>query len=129
LASIGRQTLTAASSQALDIGLVERGNRGCRNMSKQSLDDFRAHLIAEGKSAKTIEGYLGYIRRFLKHVDEPRIDRITEELARSYFATIKNKNSKQLAAMAVSMRRSVSTILKKQDRGPSLPLGLESSTI
>jgi hypothetical protein len=71
-------------------------------MSKQDLTDFRAHLIASGKSKGTAEGYLQRVRHFLKHVDEPRIDRITEELARRYFATVKNKSTKHCSASAIS---------------------------
>src|SRR6478672_3873464 len=69
----------------------------------KKLDDFRAHLLAEGKSAGTARQYVSLVRRFLKHVGETRVERITEEMARAYFATIKNKHSRQCAANAISI--------------------------
>src|SRR6476469_7642557 len=72
-------------------------------MSNQNLDDFRAHLLAEGKSAGTARQYVSLVRRFLKHIGETRVERITEEMARAYFATIKNKHSRQCAANVIGM--------------------------
>jgi hypothetical protein len=72
-------------------------------MSNQNLDDFSAHLLAEGKSAGTVQTYLKIVRHFLKHIGETRVERISEEMARSYFATIKNKHSRCCAANVISM--------------------------
>jgi hypothetical protein len=68
-----------------------------------TLDDFRAHLLAEGKSPSTVAQYVGSVKRFLARIGEPRIERITEELTRSYFATIKSAHGRRSAAVAVSM--------------------------
>src|SRR5437899_1087448 len=38
-------------------------------MSKHALDDFRARLIATGKTKGTVEAYLSMVGRFLKHVE------------------------------------------------------------
>ena len=71
-------------------------------MSNSTTDDFKAHLIATGRSRGTAMEYAGLVRRFLKHVGETRIDRISEELSRSFFATIKGEHARHRAASIVS---------------------------
>jgi len=71
-------------------------------MSKQDLDEFRARLITAGKSTNTADAYVRCVTQFLKHIGEPRIDRISEELAHSYFAQFTSKNTKQCHVSAIS---------------------------
>lgn len=49
---------------------------------------FKKHLLAAGKSKITADEYLNVVRRFLRHVGNERLDRISEELTRSFFAFI-----------------------------------------
>jgi hypothetical protein len=79
-----------------------RGKRNFSVVSKQSLDDFKQHLIAVGKSKDTAALYAQRVARFLLHVAEPRIERIGEDLARSYLAGIKDRRIKHGYATAVS---------------------------
>ena len=47
--------------------------------------DFKQHLIAAGKTKGTINNYMATVHRFLKHVGNERLDRVSEDLARSFF--------------------------------------------
>jgi integrase-like protein len=71
-------------------------------MNERSLDDFRQHLLAADKSKRTVDQYVSVVRHFLKHVDETRVDRISEEMARAYFAKIKATATRRCQANVVS---------------------------
>jgi site-specific recombinase XerD len=72
-------------------------------MSKHSLEEFKQHLIATGLSKHTIESYISGVRGFLKHIgNEERLDRISEESVRSFFAGIDNHNTRRTRAAEVS---------------------------
>jgi site-specific recombinase XerD len=66
-----------------------------------SLDDFEQHMIASGKSEHTATLYAQRVARFLKHLTEQRIEKITEDSAQSYIAGIKDKRTKRGKVIAV----------------------------
>src|SRR5438067_1104557 len=70
-------------------------------MNKHDLDDYRAHLIAAGKTKQTVWNYILMVRRFLKHVGDDRLDRLSEERSRAFFADLKGQNRMQYS-MVVS---------------------------
>jgi len=49
------------------------------------LNNFKQSLIAAGKSKLTVKQTMNTARRFLKHVENQPVDRISEDLARSFF--------------------------------------------
>ena len=53
----------------------------------QLLNDFKQHLIASGKPEHTASLYTQRVAGFVKYVSEQRIEKITEELGRSYKRT------------------------------------------
>src|SRR6266536_1333630 len=71
-------------------------------MTKHSLEDFKQHLIASGKLKSTVETYISAVRRFLKHVGNERLDRISVEIVRSFFAKIDNHHTRSAHVMVVS---------------------------
>ena len=52
--------------------------------------DFREHLKAAGKSRQTVWMANCAVRSFLRHVDGQPLDRVSEELTRSFFSGLKN---------------------------------------
>lgn len=71
-------------------------------MNNQSLEDFKQYLKDQGKGKAAIDRTVNTVRRFLRHVGEHRLDRISEEVARSFFAGIKAVKTRQMYAMEVS---------------------------
>src|SRR4051812_16045655 len=65
------------------------------------LDDFKQSLIAAGKSKSTIKATMNIIRRFLRHVGDTRLDRLTEEVTRAFFDGYEGQTRRQYA-MSVS---------------------------
>ena len=63
--------------------------------------NFKQHLIAAGKAKDTVNVYMATVRRFLKHVGNERIDRISEEVTRSFFAGIKDRGTRRMNAMPI----------------------------
>jgi hypothetical protein len=70
-------------------------------MKDPKIAAFKQHLITTGKSKTTVYNYLIVVRRFLKHVGNERVDRISEELTRTFFSGV-NSKTKQTYAVAVS---------------------------
>ncbi|HEY6999285.1 MAG TPA: phage integrase N-terminal SAM-like domain-containing protein [Candidatus Binatia bacterium] len=66
-----------------------------------SLNDFKQHMIASGKSEHTATLYAQRVAGFLKHLTEQGIEKITEDSARSYVAGIKDKRTKRGTVVAV----------------------------
>ena len=66
-----------------------------------SLNDFKQHMIASGKSEHTATLYAQRVAGFLKHLTEQRIEKITEDSAQSYIAGIKDKRTKRGKVIAV----------------------------
>ena len=73
---------------------------------KRQLDalerDFERHLKTQGLATQSVYNYVSMARQFLRHVGETRIDRISEDTARSFFAGIKGEQSRKQYANAVS---------------------------
>jgi hypothetical protein len=65
------------------------------------LQDFTKHLKAQGKSPSTIKEYRKIVRRFVKHIGNERLDRLSEDRTRSFFAGVKGK-VRQTYAVVVS---------------------------
>jgi hypothetical protein len=61
------------------------------------LADFKEHLIAAGKSKKTIDDSARTVRRFLKHVGDQPLNRISEQATRSFFDGFKGQTRRQYA--------------------------------
>ncbi len=64
---------------------------------RNQLDDFKQSLIAAGKSKLTIKSMTNTVRRFLKHVENQPVDRISEDLARSFFDGQSGQTRRQYA--------------------------------
>lgn len=64
--------------------------------------EFKQHLLAAGKTKDTVNVYMATVHRFLKHVDNERIDRISEEVTRSFFAGIKDRGTRRMNALTIS---------------------------
>ena len=60
---------------------------------------FALHLGKAGAEPRTVDQYLRTVRRFLKHVGENRVDRISEELTRAFFAGKAKNTLHQQAAI------------------------------
>src|SRR5688500_1894751 len=65
------------------------------------LKDFKQHVLAAGKSKNSVENYTCGVNRFLTHVGEQRIDRLSEDTTRSFFASLK-EHTRQSYAMVIS---------------------------
>jgi hypothetical protein len=63
---------------------------------------FKQHLIAAGKSKITVEQYANIVRSFLRHIGNERLDRISEELTRSFFAASVKVKTKRNYALIIS---------------------------
>lgn len=55
-----------------------------------TLDEFRRHLKASGLKPRTVQIYVGKVRSFLNAVGT-RLDRVTEDQTRAYFAKFTNR--------------------------------------
>jgi hypothetical protein len=66
--------------------------------------EFEAHLKLQGKSANTIKYRRSYIRRFLKHVGDLPLQRVSEEQVSEFFTQefANKKSGKVTAAVAIS---------------------------
>jgi hypothetical protein len=64
-----------------------------------ALEEFKKHLIAAGKSKHTVEHYVSLVRQFLKHSGNQRLDRLSEDLTRSFFAGTKGKDRRSQASV------------------------------
>ena len=65
------------------------------------LDDFERHLKTGKAAPRSVCNYLRMLEKFLLHVGDIGIDRISEDLTRSYFAGIKNATERELSANIV----------------------------
>ncbi len=63
--------------------------------------EFRKHLKAAGVKSKTRWTYMAIVRKFLKHIGDTRLERLSEELTRAFFHGLKGKDRTQ-NAMVVS---------------------------
>ena len=63
--------------------------------------EFRKHLKAAGVKPNTRWKYMGIVRRFLKHIGDTRLERLSEDLTRSFFDGSKGTDRKT-SASAVS---------------------------
>ena len=63
--------------------------------------EFRKHLKASGVKSETRWRYMLIVRRFLKHIGDTRLERLSEDLTRSFFDGSKGKDRKN-SATAVS---------------------------
>jgi hypothetical protein len=68
---------------------------------RQTLDDFKQSLIAAGKSRLTIKATMNIVHRFLSHVGDARLDRLSEEVTREFFNAYSGQ-TRQTYANAVS---------------------------
>ena len=50
------------------------------------LDDFELYLKNSGKAPETVRVCMRVVRAFLKHIGDTRLDRLGEDLTRSFFA-------------------------------------------
>ena len=66
--------------------------------------EFERHLTQQGKAATTIKYNRGYIRRFLKHVGDLPLQRVSEQQVSEFFTQefADNKSGKVQAAVAIS---------------------------
>ncbi len=60
--------------------------------------DFEQHLIKLGKSQATLYNHRGAVRRFLKHVGDQPLDRVSEKTAREFFAGFKAQQRMKFAS-------------------------------
>src|SRR5688572_16941840 len=65
------------------------------------LKDFKQHLLAAGKSKNSVGTYTCVVNRFLTHVGEQRLDRLSEDTTRAFFASLKD-HTRQQYAMVIS---------------------------
>lgn len=99
--------------------------------NETQLEDFKQYLKDQGKGKAAIDRTVNTVRRFLRHVGEQRLDRISEEVARSFFAGIKAVKTRQMYAMEVSqfLNFSVSRLpVPLNARGVESPQGAAAPT-
>ena len=87
---------------------------------------FALHLGKAGAEPRTVDQYLRTVRRFLKHVGENRVDRISEELTRAFFAGKAKNTLHQQAAivgqfLAFATQRLPAVIDKRGREKASIP--------
>src|SRR3989442_2562552 len=63
--------------------------------------EFRKHLKASGVKSETRWRYMLIVRRFLKHIGDTRLERLSEDLTRSFFDGLKGKDRSN-SATAIS---------------------------
>src|SRR5688572_5410082 len=61
------------------------------------LKDFKQHLKAQGKTPLTIGAMMSCVRRFLRHVGDQRLDRLSGDVTRSFFDDFKGQTRQQYA--------------------------------
>jgi site-specific recombinase XerD len=81
--------------------------------------DFEQHMKAKGLAALTVRHNMADVRRFLQHIGEARLERITEEATRKYFAGIKSPKSRQVRASVIQQfltfsAKSLPTVIDKR---------------
>lgn len=67
-----------------------------------AIADFSRHLQENGLAPRTVQEYVREVRRFLNHVGNPPIERISEAQATQYFQSITKPATRRQSAMVVS---------------------------
>lgn len=63
------------------------GKRGRKPFTRSAVEAaFEQHLKAAGKSARTVTFYMRCVHRFLKHIGDTPLNRVTEDTTRAFFA-------------------------------------------